>query len=95
MMTIRHPAALTDVMALLRVIADPKAAQATLDAIVAALDQSTAELEKREAAFTDACAAREKALEAREETLKRSEVELAGRRKQLTEALAGMPGGAR
>jgi hypothetical protein len=96
MMTIPHlPPALADAMALLRIIADPNAAQASLDAIAAALAAQVAEVEKREAAFTDACAAREKALDAREEALKRGEAELAGRRKQLTEALAGMPGGPR
>jgi septal ring factor EnvC (AmiA/AmiB activator) len=96
MMTIpQHPSALADMMALLRVIEDPKATQAVLDAIAEAREKAMADLEHREAAFADACAAREKALEAREEALKRSEAELSRRRDKLTEALAGMPGGAR
>jgi septal ring factor EnvC (AmiA/AmiB activator) len=96
MMTMQHhPPALADAMALLRVIMDPEAAQASLDTIAAALAAQVAEVEKRETAFAAACAAREKALDAREEALKRSEAELAGRRKRLAEALAGLPGGAR
>jgi hypothetical protein len=92
MMTMpQHPPALADAMALLRIIEDPKATQAVLDAIAAAHDRSVADLERREAVFKDACAAQEAGLEAREEALKRGEAALAQRRKHLTDALAGMP----
>ena len=90
-----HPPALADAMALLRVIEDPKAAQAIIAGIGEARDRAVADLERREALFKDACAAREAGLEAREAAVKRSEAEMAGRRKRLAEALAGMPGGAR
>ena len=91
----QHPSALSDMMALLRVIEDPKATQAVLDAIAEAREKAMADLEHREAAFTDACVAREKALQAREEALKQGEADLSRRRDRLTAALAGMPGGAR
>ena len=96
MMTIPpHPPALADALTLLRVIADPKAAQAIIAGIGEARDRAVADLERREALFKDACAAREAGLEAREAAVKRSEADLSRRRDRLTEALAGMPGGAR
>lgn len=59
------PSAVADVMALLRLIADPKAAKAHLDALTALGEQLTAkaaELEAREKAVTDQTAANDAAL---------------------------------
>jgi septal ring factor EnvC (AmiA/AmiB activator) len=75
MMTIPHPAALADAMALLRVAADPKAAQANLDALAKAAD--ALEANKKE------LAEREKALDEREKAVGEVETELHAASKEL------------